>query len=249
MNTDLNKQILDLVDEKIQALEADFQQLDDLVAKKSVLSQRLIEATSAEHRALNNPNLSEEQAVAAIAKAHSFKEVTAARLAQADRSIAAQKHSITAGTGFQARKYASEVAQQFADYELKVALALVEENFARHPENESLARRSKRFVESERLSYGVSVYTLEHESLRDLRANFVPVTAACASAVDLQLTLPESWLATAKPTLVDLAKAAQLSGKLTADQDLLLAALAKDPNLAAGFAGPASTKNKLGKLV
>jgi hypothetical protein len=222
-----NKQILDLVDEKIQAVELDFQQLDDLVAKKSGISQRLIEATSAEHRALNNQNLSEAQAVDAIAKAHSFKEVTEARLAQADRAIASQKHSITAGTGFQARQYASEVAQQFADYELKVALAFVEENFARNPENENLARRSKRFVESERLSYGVSVYTLEHESLRDLRSNFAPVAAACEDATDLVLTLPESWLATAKPTLVDLAKAAKLAGRLTADQDLLLAALAK----------------------
>lgn len=232
-----NKQILDLVDAKIQDVETAFQQINKLVDQTSVFRDRVNFAAGAEYRALHNYNLSEEEAVNAMSTAHAIKEVTAARLANAESEIASQKRSVVSGVGQQARKYGTEVAQQLHNHRLSVAIALVEETFEGQPlgSPEHLARHSKRVVEATQLASGVSAHTdddNEVDSLRHLRSDWAPVAAACENEDGLVLTLPESWFPAAKPTkptTLDLAKEAQLAGKLTADQSLLLTALAKEP--------------------
>ena len=193
-----NKKILGLVDSRIKDVETAFKQLEDLISQKSGFSQRLIEANSAEYRALNNHTLSEDAAVQAITNAHALKEVTAARLANAERSISATKTAIV-GIGRYARDAATEVAQQFANFEFKAALALVDATFEGQPlgSNEFLARHARRFVEADRLSSAVAAQISDIsdiDSLRSLRSAFAPIAKAVESTDGLVLTLPANWV-------------------------------------------------------
>lgn len=202
-----NQRILAVVDSKINDAEKEITNLGALVAQQPALNDRLNFATGQAHRVMNNEKLSEQQAVQALSEANALRELASAKLVNTERLIAQRRDDITRGHGLQARKYATEVAHLWTQHVLTVALAFVEEKFDLQPQEQSaLARRTKLFVEAERLSNGVSVYTDDFESLRDLRTNFGPIASACANADGLVLTLPESWLPVARPVFVDIGK-------------------------------------------
>lgn len=84
--------------------------------------------------------------------------------------------------GHQARALAVEVAQQWHNHRLAVALVLVEATYSHQPGGnpEHLARRSKNVIEAEHLTSGVAIFATdaaEIDRLRGFRAARAPVVA------------------------------------------------------------------------
>jgi len=194
-----NLQILDIVSDRVEDIEALLARLDELVEAEAKHQSEITRLAEEKTRILDDRSLDKQQRINKVGKLLAAVEVENADLSKTKTEILAQREDARE-SGITARASIAHVFDQLCSSRLNRAEIFVEEFFYQTPIHlpaKDIAKLSNLFREVELLEYDLHPkHHVEDEliALRRLKEQWLVIRELCEREPGLELGLPTHWL-------------------------------------------------------